>query len=111
MSIEGVFAVANSALNAQSERITLIAQNLANVNSTDAPGGGPYRRQVPVFQATPLEVGNGEAVAGVKLAAVLHDDSAKIVYDPSDPLADASGMVSRPSINPIYEMVDLLRLA
>jgi flagellar basal-body rod protein FlgC len=108
MSIEGVFAVANSALDAQSERITLIAQNLANVNSTAAPGGGPYERQIPVFQVAPLEVGNGEVANGVKLAAVLHDDSAKPVYDPSDPLANASGMVTKPSVNPIYEMVDLM---
>ncbi len=108
MSIEGVLAIANSALDAQSERITLIAQNLANVNSTETPGGGPYQRQSPVFEVAPVEVGDGEVAAGVKLAAVVRDSSMKSVYDPSDPLADASGMVNRPSVNPIYEMVDLM---
>jgi flagellar basal-body rod protein FlgC len=108
MSIEGVLAIANSALDAQSERITLIAQNLANVNSVEALGGGPYQRQSPVFEVAPLEVGDGEMATGVKIAAVVHENSTKSVYDPSDPLADASGMVSRPSVNPIYEMVDLM---
>jgi flagellar basal-body rod protein FlgC len=108
MSIEGVLAIANSALDAQSERITLIAQNLANVNSVEAPGGRPYQRQSPVFEVAPVEEGDGELAAGVKLAAVVPDNSTKSVYDPSDPLADVSGMVSRPSVNPIYEMVDLM---
>src|SRR5262249_31690649 len=100
--------IANSALDAQSERMTLIAQNLANVNSVEAPGGGPYQRRSPVFEAAPMETGDGEPVAGVKLAAVVRDNSTNSVYDPSDPLADASGMVSRSSVNPIYEMVDLM---
>ena len=108
MSIEGVLAIANSALDAQSERITLIAQNLANVDSRETPGGGPYQRQSPVFEVAPLELENGEVAAGVRLAAVVRDNSANSAYDPNDPLADASGMVSRPSVNPIYEMVDLM---
>jgi flagellar basal-body rod protein FlgC len=108
MSIEGVLAIANSALDAQSERITLIAQNLANVNSVEAPGGGPYQRQSPVFEVAPVEVGDGEPAAGVKIAAVVRDNSTRSVYDPSDPLADVSGMVTRPAVNPIYEMVDLM---
>ncbi|MBV8055134.1 MAG: flagellar basal body rod protein FlgC [Deltaproteobacteria bacterium] len=107
MSIEGIFAIANSALSAQSERITLIAQNLANVNSTEAPEGGPYQRQSPVFEVAPVDGGAGEVAAGVKLAAVVRDHP-KAVYDPSNPLADSSGMVNQPSVNPIYEMVDLM---
>src|SRR5690349_2530427 len=94
MSIEGVLAIANSALDAQSERMTLIAQNLANVNSVEAPGGGAYQRRSPVFEAAPMEIDDGEPVAGVKLAAVVRDNSTNSVYDPSNPLADASGMVS-----------------
>jgi flagellar basal-body rod protein FlgC len=108
MSIEGVLAIANSALDAQSERITLIAQNLANSNSVESTGGGPYQRQTPVFEVAPLQTANGEIAAGVKLAAVVRDKSTMSVYDPTDPFADSSGKVSRPSVNPIYEMVDLM---
>lgn len=47
--------------------------------------------------------------AGVKLAAVLRDQSPpKVSYDPSNPLADAQGMVKEPSVNPLFEMVDLM---
>jgi flagellar basal-body rod protein FlgC len=109
MSIEAVLGIANSALSAQSERITLIAQNLANANSVESPEGGPYQRQTPVFEPAPIEVGAGQIALGVKLARVLHQGSAKAVYDPSNPLADASGIVNEPSVNPIYEMVDLMQ--
>jgi len=108
MSIEGVLAIANSALDAQSERITLIAQNLANSNSVQSPSGGAYQRQIPIFEVAPLQMANGDMAAGVKLAAVVRDKSTMSVYDPDDPLADSSGKVSRPSVNPIYEMVDLM---
>jgi flagellar basal-body rod protein FlgC len=111
MSIEAVLGIANSALGAQSERISLIAQNLANVNSVESPDGGPYQRRIPVFETAPIELSNGQVAAGVKLAAVLRDTSVKPVYDPSNPLADASGMVKQPSVNPIYEMVDLMQAA
>jgi flagellar basal-body rod protein FlgC len=109
MSIEGVLGIANSALGAQSERITLIAENLANANSVESPEGGPYQRQSPVFESVPIDVGTGQIAMGVKLAGVLHDSSGKAVYDPSNPLADASGIVNEPSVNPIYEMVDLMQ--
>jgi flagellar basal-body rod protein FlgC len=107
MSIEAVFSIANSALTAQSERITLIAQNLANANSVE-PNGNPYQRRMPVFEVAPVEVGDGQVATGVKLAAVVQGQSTKPVYDPANPLADASGMVNESSVNPIYELVDLL---
>jgi flagellar basal-body rod protein FlgC len=110
VSLETVLGIANSALSAQSERITLIAQNLANVNSVEAPGGGPYQRRMPVFQTMPIDGTQGEVAAGVKLAAVLRDPATpQAVYDPTNPAADASGMVEEPNINPVYEMVDLMQ--
>lgn len=108
MSIESTFGIAASALNAQSQRITLIAQNLANANSVESPDGGPYQRRIPVFATTQTGEGN-TAGAGVKLAAVLRDQAApREVYDPSNPFADGAGMVKVPAVNPVYEMVDLM---
>lgn len=109
MSIESIFGIATSALDAQSQRITLIAQNLANANSVESADGGPYQRRIPVFQSQ--EVGEGHAAGvGVKLAAVVRDQApARQVYDPSNPFADASGMVKEPSVDPIYEMVDMMQ--
>ena len=55
MSVEGIINIANSALSAQSQRITLIAQNLANADSVNSPEGGPYQRRIAIFE--PQQVG------------------------------------------------------
>jgi len=108
MSVGTIFAIASTALDAQSERISLIAQNLANANSAVSSSGGPYQRRIPVFEATPVSDG-ADTGLGVRLATVLRDQSPpKAIYDPSNPLADSSGIVHEPDVNPIYEMVDLM---
>lgn len=110
MSIQAILNVASSALTAQSLRISLIAQNLANADSVASPGGGPYQRRMPVFAAIPLQGEDGVEGLGVKVAGVLRDQAPpKMTYDPSNPLADASGNVKEPSINPVLEMVDMLQ--
>ena|SRR5208337_1444144 len=108
MSIENILGVAGSALDAQSERISIIAQNLANADSIESPEGGPYQRRIPVFESTVVGDGTDQA-SGVRLASVLRDQSPpKQTYDPSNPFADASGMVKEPTVNPVFEMVDLM---
>jgi len=110
MSIQSILGIASSALTAQSLRISLIAQNLANADSVASPGGGPYQRRMPVFEAILLQGETGVEGIGVKVAAVLRDRApARVSYDPSNPLADADGNVKEPSINPVLEMVDLLQ--
>ena len=96
--------VAASALRAQQSRMRVIAENIANANST-APvaGGEPYRRQMPVFQARDL---NG--ATGVVLADVRSDQSAfKLEYDPSHPAANAEGYVQRPNVDTLVEAMDM----
>ncbi|GAA0377331.1 MULTISPECIES: flagellar basal body rod protein FlgC [Brevundimonas] len=96
--------VAASALRAQQSRMRVIAENIANANST-APvaGGDPYRRQMPVFQARDL---NG--ATGVVLADVRTDQSAfKLDYDPSHPAANAEGYVQRPNVDTLVEAMDM----
>lgn len=110
MGLESIIGIANSALGAQSSRITLIAQNLANADSINSPDGGPYQRRLPVFE--PTQIGEGGDAVGVKLADVVTDQSPpRQSYDPSSPFADEAGMVSEPSINPVYEMVDMMQAA
>jgi flagellar basal-body rod protein FlgC len=109
MSVEGIIGIANSALTAQSQRITLIAQNLANADSVNSPEGGPYQRRIAVFEAQQVGEGAG-AGTGVKVAEVVRDNSpAHEVYDPSNPFADAKGIVKTPNVNPVYEMVDMMQ--
>ena len=110
MGLDNILGIANSALGAQSQRITLIAQNLANADSINSPDGNPYQRRVPVFE--PAQVGESGDAVGVKLARVMTDNAPpREVFDPSSPLADEAGMVKEPSVNPVYEMVDMMQAA
>ena len=83
-------AIASSALRAQQARMRIIAENLANANSTSKTAGGdPYRRQTPIFQATRIDGG-----LGVRMAKVEPDQSDfKTEYEPGHPSADAKGYV------------------
>lgn len=96
--------VAAGALKAQQSRMRVIAENIANANST-APvaGGDPYRRQVPVFRAQRVD-----GVNGVVLAEVRPDQSDfRLEYDPSHPAADEQGYVKRPNVDTLIEAMDM----
>jgi flagellar basal-body rod protein FlgC len=97
-------AVASSALRAQQGRMRVIAENIANANSTARTAGGdPYRRQIPVFK--PTQVKGGE---GVQMLRVDPDKSDfKTEYDPGNPAADAKGYVKLPNVNSLVEALDM----
>ena len=91
----------------QRVRMLVAASNLANVNSTDE-NGHPYRRKVPVFEAV-LEDSGNVPVYEVRVKKIVEDPSPfKLKYDPNNPLADKSGYVRLPNIDPIKEMVDVI---
>ncbi len=97
-------AVAASALKAQQSRMRVIAENIANAESTArTPGGEPYRRQIPVFETT-----NINGATGVALAEVRPDQGDfNMEYDPSHPAADEQGYVLRPNVNTMIEAMDM----
>jgi flagellar basal-body rod protein FlgC len=97
-------AIAASALRAQQGRMRIIAENLANANSTSkTKGGNPYRRQEPVFEPTPVAGGTG-----VRMARVQPDSTAfKLQYDPGNPSADGQGYVKLPNVDPLIEALDM----
>ncbi len=97
-------AVAASALKAQQSRMRVIAENIANAESTaPAAGGDPYRRQVPVFRAQQVD-----GATGVVLAEVRPDQGDfRLEYDPSHPAADAEGYVKRPNVDTLIEGMDM----
>ena len=97
-------AVAASALKAQQSRMRVIAENIANAESTArTAGGAPYRRQIPVFQAREVD-----GATGVTLAEVRRDQSDfRRDYDPSHPAADAQGYVLRPNVDTLVEAMDM----
>ena len=97
-------AVAASALKAQQSRMRVIAENIANAESTArTTGGNPYRRQIPVFEAR-----NVDGATGVTLAEVRPDQSEfRKEYDPSHPAANAEGYVLRPNVDSLVEAMDM----
>lgn len=97
-------AAAASALRAQQSRMRVIAENIANAESTSATAGGqPYRRQIPVFQAREID-----GVTGVALAEVRPDmGDFRSEYDPTHPAANAEGYVTRPNVDTLIEAMDM----
>ena len=101
-----MMATAASALRAQQARMRVIAENIANADSTaQTAGGDPYRRQVPVFRPDGKVA---EGADGVRIARVAPDmKDFRSTYDPGHPAADAQGYVKRPNVNGLVEALDL----
>ncbi|MEK0084985.1 flagellar basal body rod protein FlgC [Benzoatithermus flavus] len=95
-----------SGLQAQSTRLRVIAENMANADTTGAaPGEAPYRRKTVTFQSVLDEESGAERVAVEQIA---EDPSPfREVYEPGNPAADARGYVLKPNVNALVEMVDM----
>ncbi len=105
MSLFNIFAIAGSALTAQSARLNAVASNLANADSAVGVDGQPYRAKQVVFRATPVEGGG----IGVRVTQVV--DSAaplRMAYDPRNPAANEQGYVAMPNVNVVDEMVNMI---
>ena len=103
--ITGIQAT-SSALSAEKTRMDIVAQNIANANTTKDVDGQAYRRKVVTFETM---LGTGGASEGVRVGAINGDKTpGEKVYNPHHPHADKDGMVTMPNVNPAIEMVDLL---
>ncbi len=98
--------VAASGLRAQSGRMRVIAENIANADSTGlTKGADPYRRKTPSFQAA-LDRETGAAI--VKMGPIQQDQSEfKTRYEPGHPAANDAGYVKLPNVNTLIETVDM----
>ena len=98
--------IAATGLHAQSARMRVIAENLANADSAGkTPGEEPYRRRVPTFQASfDAELG-GKVVEVGKLAYDMSDFKSR--YEPGHPAANTEGYVQYPNVDPLIESMDM----
>ncbi len=100
------------ALNAQKTRLDIVAQNIANAQTTRTPAGGPYQRQVVSFETQLMRHAGtigGPSLQSVKVGTITTDRTpGQQVYNPQHPDADADGLVTMPNVNLSYEMVDLI---
>lgn len=112
------FDINESGMTAQRFRTDVIAENVANVNTTSTSDGTPYRRKIVTFSEKDVSVfdkvlaktrqaGVGN---GVKVSNVTEDYTTdfKMEYDPSNPDADENGYVSYPNVNIVTEMTNLI---
>jgi flagellar basal-body rod protein FlgC len=103
--ISAALAAAASGMRAQTVRMRISAENIANAESTgQAPGADPFRRRIPILKAETLTDG----VKGVLVTGTEDDKSDfKLSYNPGHPAADANGYVKMPNVNALAEMMDL----
>jgi flagellar basal-body rod protein FlgC len=105
-SSSGIFAIAGSAMTAQSQRMNVAASNMANADSVSGPDNQPYRARQVVFETTPVP---GDAIGGVRVSRVIEDPSPlRMMHDPKNPNANAEGYVAMPNVNPVEEMVNMI---
>jgi flagellar basal-body rod protein FlgC len=113
MDIIPGIASASSGLQAQRMRLDVIAQNIANAQTTRGPNGQPYARQVVSFESELIKKMGDNAAAtqlhGVRVANVSPDTrQGPVVHNPGHPDADANGFVHMPNVNMAMEMVDMI---
>jgi flagellar basal-body rod protein FlgC len=104
------FDISAMGLSAQRQRLDVLAENIANVNTTRTPEGGPYRRKQVVFETVLAGYGPGAGEPqGVLVSEVTTDPAPpRTVYEPGHPDADERGFVRLPNVNIVDEMVDLI---
>lgn len=115
MDIFTSLKISSSALEAQRVRLNTISANLANVETTRTPEGGPYRKQEVVFRSAPVSF-SGEldravqaGTRGVQVAEIKANAAPpRMVYEPNHPDADGQGMVAMPNVNVLEETVDMM---
>ncbi len=115
------YNISASGLTAQRVRMDTIANNIANAQTMVTAEGGPYRRRTVVFEAVGRDFNESLTTAkrrlgrivgsGVKVQKIVEDqtsDAFMKIYDPGHPYADSSGMVLRPNISVVQEMVNMM---
>ncbi len=106
MDFMKTMAIAATGLKAQSSRMRVISENIANADSVpEAPGADPYRRKIPTFNT---ELDRSLDARVVSLGRVAKDRSDfRLKYEPGHPSADANGNVKYPNVNSLVEMTDM----
>lgn len=100
------FGIAASGMKAQATRLRVVAENMANANSTsETPGGDPYRRKTVVFASVLDRALKADTVEIKKIGR--DDGDFRLQYDPGHPGADARGYVKMPNVNTLVESMDM----
>jgi flagellar basal-body rod protein FlgC len=106
MSMFSIFNVSGSAVSAQSQRLNVVASNLANADAVAGPDGRAYKSRQVLFETVPM---GSEESSGVKVSAIKESNEPfKRTHNPNHPGADAEGYVTQSNVNPVEEMVNMI---
>ena len=110
MSMLNIFNVSGSAVSAQSQRLNIVASNLANVDTVAGPDGKAYKARQVTFQTMLVGASQNDAAsAGVTVSTISEDQTpGRRVHDPKHPQADAEGYITYSNVNPVEEMVNMI---
>ena len=109
MSMMNIFNVSGSAASAQSQRLNVVASNLANADTVAGPDGQAYKARQVTFQTQLVGAQNDPTTAGVNVSSITEDQTAgRRVHDPKHPSADADGYVTYSNVNAVEEMVNMI---
>ena len=110
MGMLSIFNVSGSAASAQSQRLNVVASNLANADTVAAPNGQAYKARQVTFQTELMgQTANDPTTAGVRVSTVREDETpGRRVHDPKHPSADAQGYVTYSNVNAVEEMVNMI---
>ena len=104
--LSAAMKIAGSGLEAQSTRLRIVSENIANARSTgDTPGAEPYRRKTITF-GQQMDRASGVETVGVKKVGV-DEGEFSTEFDPSNPAANEKGVVKLPNVNILVEMADM----
>ena len=113
------FRIGGSGMAAQRARMNTISSNIANINTTRTPEGGPYRRKDVIFTAMPDTKSFGDILSvndpkadfnRVQVTDVVYDKKAPLLkYDPTHPDANEDGYVAFPNVNMMEEMTNMVQ--
>lgn len=115
MDLFTTFKISGSALKAHRIRLNTVSSNLANIETTSTPEGGPYKKKSVYFETKPVSfkehldghLRNG--AQGVEVTRILEDqEPPQKVYDPAHPDANEEGYIELPNVNLLKEMVDMM---
>ncbi len=116
MDLIKALKISSTGLTAQRTKINIISENLANSETTRTAQGGPYRRQMVVFEAKPMDdfqeklKDTEKTYEGVRVAEIVKSqEDFRLIYNPSHPDADpVSGYVKMPNVNHLTEVADMM---
>jgi flagellar basal-body rod protein FlgC len=115
MSMDNIFGIAGTALNAQLTRMNATASNLANAGTVATSEKDAFRGKRPVFKALvdeQMTTAGAAYVGGVKIDRMVEDNvPPRRVSDPKNPMADKDGYVYQSNVSEVTEMVEMMAAA